>query len=48
MTYFVEAIRGLTLKGATIAEQWKDFVALTAFLFGFLGLSVSLFRKQIG
>jgi ABC-2 type transport system permease protein len=48
MTYFVEAIRGLMLKGTTVAEQWKDFVALAAFLFGFLGLSVSLFRKQIG
>jgi ABC-2 type transport system permease protein len=47
MTYFVEAIRGLTLKGTTVAEQWRDFVALAAFLFGFLGLSVSLFRKQV-
>src|SRR5262249_42320776 len=47
LTYFVEAIRGLTLKGTTVAQQWRDFVALAAFVVAFLGLGVSLFRKQL-
>lgn len=47
MTYFVEAIRGLTLKGATVADQLRDFVALGAFMIGFTVLSLARFRKQL-
>ena len=47
MTYFVEAIRGLTLKGASVADQVRDFVALAAFTVGFTVLSLTRFRKQL-
>lgn len=47
MTYFVDAIRGLTLKGASIADLAHDFVALAAFMVGFTILSLARFRKQL-
>src|SRR6185295_1576790 len=47
MTYFVEAIRGLTLKGTAMLEVMHDFVALAAFLVGFGVLSVARFRKRL-
>jgi hypothetical protein len=48
MTYFVDAVRGITLKGTSITEQLPEFLALGGFLVGFVGLSVGLFRKQLG
>ena len=48
MTYFVEAVRGLTLKGTTIMDEFREFAALGAFLIVFVALSVALFRKQLG
>jgi ABC-2 type transport system permease protein len=48
MTYFVDAVRGLTLKGTSIRDQMREFVVLAGFLVGFVGLSVALFRKQLG
>jgi ABC-2 type transport system permease protein len=48
MTYFMEAIRGLTLKGTTALDHSRDFAALAAFLVAFTGLSLLRFRKQIG
>ncbi len=47
MTYFVEAIRGLTLKGTTMVDQWRDFAVLAAFVVGFTLLSLTRFRKQL-
>jgi len=47
MTYFVEAIRGLTLKGASVADQARDFVVLLGFMVGFTVLSLTRFRKQL-
>jgi ABC-2 type transport system permease protein len=47
MTYFVEAIRGLTLKGTGMQDVLRDFVALAAFLVGFGILSVARFRKRL-
>jgi ABC-2 type transport system permease protein len=46
MTYFVEAIRGLTLKGTAVSELKWDFIALAAFMVGFTVLSLARFRKQ--
>src|SRR6202158_3672019 len=46
MTYFVEAIRGLTLKGTPVRYLAWDFVALAAFMVGFTALSLARFRKQ--
>ena len=34
MTYFVDAIRGLTLKGASVADLARDFIVLAAFMVG--------------
>lgn len=47
MTYFVEAIRGLTLKGASMADLTRDYVVLVAFMVGFTLLSLARFRKQL-
>jgi len=47
MTYFVDAIRGLTLKGNSVAEQSRDFIVLGGFMVGFFGLSLARFRKQL-
>jgi ABC-type multidrug transport system permease subunit len=47
MTYFVEACRGLTLKGTSAAEQLRDFAALGAFMIGFVALSLARFRKTL-
>jgi len=47
MTYFVEAIRGLTLKGNGVAGQSRDFIVLGVFTLGFFGFSLARFRKQL-
>lgn len=47
MTYFVEAIRGLMLKGTSVADHLRDFLALGAFTVGFTALSLTGFRKQL-
>jgi len=46
MTYFVDGIRALVLKGVPALVIAGDFLALAAFTLGFGGLSVALFRKQ--
>jgi ABC-2 type transport system permease protein len=47
MTYFVDAIRGLTLKGTTMMEEARNFLALGGFMVGFTILSLARFRKQL-
>lgn len=47
MTYFIEAIRGLTLKGTSVLDLKWDFVILAAFMVGFTALSLTRFRKQL-
>jgi ABC-2 type transport system permease protein len=47
MTYFNEGIRGLMLKGTTVIEQGRDFVALLGFIVGLTLLSLTRFRKQL-
>jgi len=46
MTYFVDGIRALTLKGVSASIVLGDFVALVAFTALFGGLSLALLRKQ--
>jgi ABC-2 type transport system permease protein len=46
MTYFVEGIRALTLKGSTFAEVRVDYVALAAFTLACAALTLRGFRKQ--
>jgi len=47
MTYFVEAIRGLTLKATPVLELQKDFWALAGFMIVFTLLSLTRFRKTL-
>ncbi len=47
MTYFIEAMRGFTLKGTSVADHLWDFAALAAFTIGFTLLSLARFRKQL-
>jgi ABC-2 type transport system permease protein len=47
MTYFVDAIRALTLKGAGIIDVARDFLVLAAFMVGFTLASLARFRKQL-
>jgi ABC-2 type transport system permease protein len=47
MTYFVAAIRGLTLKGASMSDQKWDYLILAAFVVGLTLLSLTRFRKQL-
>lgn len=47
MTYFVDAIRGLTLKGTSVENLAGDFATLAAFMIGFSVLSVARFRKRL-
>lgn len=47
MTYFVDAIRALTLKGTTVMDELQDFLALAGFMVGFTILSLARFRKTL-
>jgi drug efflux transport system permease protein len=47
MTYFVEAIRGFTLKGTSLIDQGRDFLVLFGFMAGFTILSLARFRKTL-
>ncbi|MBI3783708.1 MAG: ABC transporter permease [Deltaproteobacteria bacterium] len=47
MTYFIEGIRGLMLKGTTVADQGRDFLALGGFVVALTLLSLARFRKQL-
>ena len=46
ITYFMEGIRSLLLKGLSAPEITRDYVALAGFAVGLSLLSVSLFRKH--
>ena len=45
--YFVDAIRGIYLKGIGVAALWQDAVLLTVFAVGIVGLSTSRFRDRL-
>jgi ABC-2 type transport system permease protein len=47
MTYFIDAIRGIMLKGATMLDHWRDFGALMVFAVGLTMVSLARFRKQL-
>ncbi len=48
LTYFLEVIRGILLKGVGWAAVWPEMLALTAFTVVLVALSVARFQKQIG
>lgn len=47
MTYFMDAMRGLTLKGTGMGDHVLDFAVLAAFTVGFTLISLLFFRKQM-
>ena len=47
-TYFVEIIRGLLLKGNTLADLAHDYLALLVFAVVFITIGVVRFRKYLG
>jgi len=46
--HFLDVVRGIFLKGATITELWQHYLALTIMSSGLLALAVSRFRKAVG
>lgn len=47
MTYFLQILRGIVLKGVGVAVLWQQALALSLFAVAVLGLAVSRFRKQV-
>jgi len=47
LTYFIDVLRGIILKGNGFAELYKEFMILTAFGLGFLILATAKFKKKI-
>lgn len=47
LTYFLEILRGIMLKGIGINYLWKDVWALTGFGTGIIALAAFRFRKQV-
>jgi ABC-2 type transport system permease protein len=47
LTYYLEILRGVLLKGVGMQELWRDTLALSAFAVGLIMLSVLRFRKTI-
>lgn len=48
LTFYLEILRGILLKGAGLAHYWVQMVVLVGFAVGFIGLSVRRFRKRLG
>ncbi|HEX7126105.1 MAG TPA: ABC transporter permease [Thermodesulfobacteriota bacterium] len=47
VTYFIEVLRGVILRGAGVAELWPQAAALIVFGAVLIGLSASRFRKRL-
>jgi len=47
LTYFLEILRGVLLKGIGLMELWPDAVILGGFAVVLIGLSVARFRKTV-
>jgi ABC-2 type transport system permease protein len=47
LTHFLRIVRGILLKGASIEVFWSDLLAIVAFLFVTLTISVVTFRKTL-
>ena len=45
--YFVNAIRGIYLKGVGLSVLWPDALLLTIFAVGIVALSTSRFRDRL-
>ncbi len=47
VTYFMEIVRGVYLKGLGVAQYWPNLLILTAFFAGFFGLSLAKLKKRL-
>lgn len=47
LTYFLEILRGIILKGIGLAYLWNQVLALVAFIVGILTVSVMKFHKKL-
>ena len=47
LTHFVRLIRGVMLRGAGIAELWRDVAALAAFTVVMMTVAILRFRKRL-
>ena len=47
LTYFLEVMRGILLKGVGWETLWREAMMLVGFAAGLVGLSVLRFRKSI-
>ena len=47
LTYFLEVMRGILLKGTGLRLLWPEALALVGFSVGLIGLSVVRFRKSV-
>ena len=43
--YFIEVIRGIVLRGASIVDLWKPTALLSAYTFGIIALAMGRFKK---
>jgi ABC-2 type transport system permease protein len=48
LTYFLEIVRGIVLRGAMWVDLWDETAALVGFFLFFLFVAVRRFRKQLG
>ena len=48
LTYFLDVVRGVLLKGAGMEYLWKETMILVAFALGFIVISVRRFQKTLG
>lgn len=47
LTYFLEILRGIFLKGVDLSALWQDTLGMSAFFLAVLGLAILRFRKRI-
>ena len=47
LTYFTQAMRGFTLKGANLSDHWMDLGALAGLAVVLTALSMMRFKKQL-
>jgi ABC-2 type transport system permease protein len=45
--YFIEVIRGIVLRGASIVDLWKPTALLTAYTFAIIALAMGRFKKTV-
>jgi len=48
LTYYLQVIRGIVLKGVGMAELWPQALALIGFALLFFTFSTLRFQKQLG